>query len=868
MSGIKFCNFENTIIKSSLLCIIIVFISNIVSAQIALPAYKDTEFSTTYRHRLSLFRLLPIERNDIIFLGNSITAGNEWSELFRDGKIKNRGISGDITAGVLHRLPGIIQQKPAKIFLLIGINDLSRGISTDSILRNIFLAADYIHQESPATRLYIQSILPVNKQLNLYTNHTDKKDSILIINRQLDANATEHHFVFINLYPHFTNAEAALDTALTDDGLHLRGEGYMRWYHCIYPYVYGLQDKPALIPLPQHIRWDTGLFPLFRCNSISINDSLLYPLALCLNKTIPNVQIEINAKSTFSNTRYSINLHLDKSNGALSDEEAYTLTVSDQKVIVSAGTAHGIFNGLQTLHQLMRDGTYIDACTISDEPAFSWRGYMIDVGRNYMSMDLLRQQIDVMAQYKLNVFHFHATEDIAWRIAIRQYPQLTAPATMLRDKGMYYTETEIRDLIAYCKERFITFVPEIDMPGHSAAFRRAMGVDMQSDSGMYILRNILKEFCSTYDLPYFHIGGDEVHIVNKQFIPAMTQLLEGLGKKVIGWQPGANFTSGTIRQLWMDDAARISQEPNIRVIDSRHLYLNHMDPLESVITIFNRRIGDTDHEDSTVMGATLCMWPDRAVATDKDILRMNPVYPGMLAFAERSWRGGGHPGWVSGIDTSYQAEFTEFENRLLDHKQQYFKEKAFPYVRQSNYKWTLYGPYQNKGDVNRKFLIEYPTIRESSPAPAGQAMGGTIILRHWWAPLIKGTLEHPEENTTCYATTRIWSDEAKDGKFWIGFNDISRSPATDSPPFGAWDDKGSAVWVNSQLIPPPHWLRPGQKGNSAIPLTDEGYSYRTPTIIHLKKGWNNVLIKAPIAGFQGVDWQNPVKWMFTFAEVQ
>ncbi|HRF25527.1 MAG TPA: family 20 glycosylhydrolase, partial [Chitinophagaceae bacterium] len=82
--------------------------------------------------------------------------------------------------------------------------------------------------------------------------------------------------------------------------------------------------------------------------------------------------------------------------------------------------------------------------TITDWPAFSWRGYMIDVGRNYIEMNLLKQQIDVMATHKLNVFHFHATEDIAWRIAIKQYPQLTSPEFMLRNKGMYYSEDEIK----------------------------------------------------------------------------------------------------------------------------------------------------------------------------------------------------------------------------------------------------------------------------------------------------------------------------------------------------------------------------------------------------------------------------------------
>ncbi len=236
-----------------------------------------------------------------------------------------------------------------------------------------------------------------------------------------------------------------------------------------------------------------------------------------------------------------IELSIGKIKVAQNEAEAYQLDVNATTIKLVANTAHGIFNGIQTLKQLLRTETMIDGCSITDWPAFSWRGYMIDVGRNYMSMPLLKQQIDVMAANKLNVFHFHATEDIAWRIAIKQYPQLTAPEHMLRNKGMYYSEAEMKELINYCKERHITFVPEIDMPGHSAAFKRSMKTDMQSDSGLVIVKNILKEFCTTYDVPYIHIGADEVKITNKKFIPEVTAYIENLGKKVIGWQPGGNF---------------------------------------------------------------------------------------------------------------------------------------------------------------------------------------------------------------------------------------------------------------------------------------------------------------------------------------
>ncbi len=149
-----------------------------------------------------------------------------------------------------------------------------------------------------------------------------------------------------------------------------------------------------------------------------------------------------------------------------------------------------------------------------------------------------------------------------------------------------------------------------------------------------------------------------------------------------------------------------------------------------------------------------------------------------------------------------------------------------------------------------------------------QVTGGTIVLRHWWAPLIKGAIDDPKENSTVYAVTKIRSDEDAVKNFWIGFNNISRSPATDSPPLNAWDNKNSEVWVNGKLVPPPHWKHPGQKGNPEIPLVDEGYEYREPTKIFLHKGWNEILIKSPAGSFIGKDWQNPVKWMFTFVSLR
>ncbi len=622
-------------------------------------------------------------------------------------------------------------------------------------------------------------------------------------------------------------------------------------------------EIPSIVPLPQQLEWKQGFFVLQQCKGI-VADANLKTEPGFLRNALKKLGVEVPVVPAGMRGS-TIELRLDNT-VSLASPERYRLKVSNQKVVLTAQTSHGIFNGIQTLLQIITPGKKLLSCEVTDWPAFSWRGYMIDVGRNYMPMDLLKQQIDAMARYKLNIFHFHPTEDIAWRFAISQYPQLTAAETMTRDKGKFYSQKEIKELIQYCKERHITFVPEIDMPGHSAAFKRAMGVDMQSDSGIAIVKNILKEICTKYDVPYIHIGADEVKIHDQNFIPEVTRWIESFGKRVIGWQPGGNFTKNTIRQLWMEDAGNKLSEENIRYIDSRHLYLNHMDPLEAVVTIFNREIGNKQQGDSNLLGGTLCVWNDRRAENPLDILKMNTVYPGIVTFAERVWRGGGQQGWISNESDGNIPDFNAFENRLLQQKEEYFSGVPFPYQPTTQMHWNLYGPYDNGGDVKKKFEPEWDTTYSDWKFYDRQ-LGGTVVLRHWWYPLIKGAIKDAKENSTFYALTRLWSEKDGVQDFWIGFNNLSRSQATDSPPEGSWDYKGSEVWVNGEIVAPPHWKRAGSKGDLEVPLVDEGYEYRTPTKIFLKRGWNTVLLKCPVGSFKGKDWHNPVKWEFTFLPI-
>ena len=613
-------------------------------------------------------------------------------------------------------------------------------------------------------------------------------------------------------------------------------------------------QQVALIPEPQQLDWKKGAIDTRGIHNIVINDSSLLPLAHSIQKILSPQKFQISFSKPAS-LKY-ITLTLDPSNQPQKSEEAYSLSAKENSITIHSKSLHGIFNGIQTLQQLLVQKPLLAQVDIMDWPAFKWRGYMVDAARNFMSLNLLKQQIDIMAAYKLNVFHFHITEDIAWRLESKKYPELTSPKNMLRNAGNYYSVADMQMLIAYCKERFITLVPEIDMPGHSAAFERAMGVNMQSEKGSDICKNILKEICNTFDVPIIHIGGDEVTITNPNFLTDMASVLSSKGKKVVAWDPGGSLPKGTYLQMWNGN---IKPKQDFPAIDSRNLYLNHLDPLDGVVSTFNHQICDTSYGSDNKIGATLCLWPDRRVANEDDMIRMNAVYPIMLSFAERCWKGG---------NNINPASLIVFEDKLMSHKKSYFKNLPFPYVAHSNIEWQLIGPYKNNGNTSTVFAPEYVRFFDTAKLQNTLTLkGGTIWLKHFWHPMIKSHLQNPLDSTTWYATRKFWSNTDTVKNYWIGFNNISRSPATDSPPVGAWDNKGSTVWVNGITIDPPIWIRGGQKGNSEIPLIDEGYEYRPPTKIRVYKGWNTVLIKAPVASTKS-EWQNPVKWMFTFVEME
>lgn len=199
---------------------------------------QETKYSTFYYQRATLFEELPVYSDDIIFLGNSITNGCEWSELFANPHVKNRGISGDIARGVYDRLDPILSGKPAKIFLLIGINDVARDSSAQSIVRDIRLITEKIQKDSPSSRLYLQSVLPVSDHYKMFEGHTSRWQRVVEINKGLQQLAEEKGATYVDLYSHFVDsATGKMNINYSNDGLHLLGKGYLLWRDIVTPYI-------------------------------------------------------------------------------------------------------------------------------------------------------------------------------------------------------------------------------------------------------------------------------------------------------------------------------------------------------------------------------------------------------------------------------------------------------------------------------------------------------------------------------------------------------------------------------------------------------------------------------------------------------
>lgn len=564
--------------------------------------------------------------------------------------------------------------------------------------------------------------------------------------------------------------------------------------------------------------------------------------------------------------------------GAKFQEEAYHLLITKKGILLEATTPKGMYWGRQTLEQLKTTKNkkiYLPQCEITDWPAFRIRGFMHDVGRSFIPVEELKREISLLSRYKINVFHWHLTENQAWRLECKKYPQLNAPENMEREKGKYYTLEEARQLVEFCKQHQVLLIPEIDMPGHSAAFERTFKTDMQSEKGTQILKDIIDEVCATFDVPYLHIGTDEVQFTNPEFVPMMVKYIRDKGKKVISYNPGWNYKPGEIdmTQLW---SYRGKAQKGIPAIDCRYHYANHFDTYADLVAMFNSRIYNQPEGSDDLAGCIVAFWNDRYIDNTPQLLAENNFYPYMLTLAERAWRGGGNcyfdgKGTLLWEDEPKQlAAFKEFEDRLLWQKNTWLKEVPFPYVRQTQSEWQITDAFPNGGDLNKVFPPEEKEDSvyqyEGKTYKTRKIIGNGIYLRHVWGTLVPGFYANPQENHTAYATRWIYSPKERKAKLALEFQNYSRSESDLAPRQGTWDYKCSRAWLNGQEIMPPVWKNTNAERSNEITLKNENYMSRPAIDITLKKGWNKLMLKLPVGKFSSKE-TRLVKWMFTAALV-
>lgn len=216
-----------------LLATLIIISSNGTSQTVK---WDSTYRPGSYALKVAQFRSYPNSKKDIVFFGNSITDYVDWNELMQCKNARNRGISGDITFGLLERLEEVTEGKPAKIFILIGINDIARNIPDSIILDNYKKMIHRIKAESPKTKIYFNTLFPVNNTFP-DRNHFNKDEHILYINKELKRIGVEEKITIIDIYPHLLDAENRLDKKYTYDGLHPTIEGYLKWVAILKPYI-------------------------------------------------------------------------------------------------------------------------------------------------------------------------------------------------------------------------------------------------------------------------------------------------------------------------------------------------------------------------------------------------------------------------------------------------------------------------------------------------------------------------------------------------------------------------------------------------------------------------------------------------------
>ncbi len=538
-------------------------------------------------------------------------------------------------------------------------------------------------------------------------------------------------------------------------------------------------------------------------------------------------------------------------------DEGYTLEIKGTTAILRAKTSQGLVWAKVTLSQLLDNEGLVRVVKIKDYPAFPIRGFMHDTGRNFRDVETLKKELDLFSAYKLNVFHWHLTDNPAWRIESKCYPQLNdakyCPAS--RNPGKFYTYDEIRDVIKYAKERGITVIPELDIPGHSQYFWTIFGFQMDDPRGMEILDKLFTEFFAEIpaeDCPYIHIGSDEVRRKMKDaegFVRHYEQLLAKHNRIPIVWDPGIKPSSTTVCQIWNEAIKNsIAENKDYKnpYLDSYMGYLNHSNLINNIHRNFLHQMCTVEKGSERALGGILCLWNDVRLASQEQLYPINGMPIAMLPFAERAWVGGKGYGLdydmlVPGPENQGHHDLVAFEKKMAYHRDNNLRDWDIRWVANAHIPWQV--------------TIPQPQGTKIEDMQWTKAYGGSVNLY----ALGKQHGVKQANKMVAWLKTEIYSEEEREIRAWVSLETPSRSTRRSAGigKQGEWETGGKVTINGEPVVPPTPWEEPGAYAyhfstykyadiQNLAWTNEQLFWMREPAKIKLKKGWNTLLIEAPL----------------------
>jgi hexosaminidase len=449
----------------------------------------------------------------------------------------------------------------------------------------------------------------------------------------------------------------------------------------------------TLFPTPADMQRKQGEFSLSASTRISGDEEYARKLADTFKQTIQS--LPLTDRKTPNVILFSL-----VSDSSIPDG-GYHLQVKPDTIQLSSSSACGLFHAKEALLQLARFGKgKLRCCTINDAPTYQWRGFMLDESRHFFGKEKVKQYLDIMASLRLNVFHWHLTDEPGWRIEIKKYPKLTQTGAVgnyhnPRAAAAFYTQEDIKEIVAYAAERHIMIVPEFDMPGHATAVCHAYPEVSGGGEGRWqgftfhpckeetyrFISDVLDEMISLFPSPYIHIGGDEVHYGNQSwftdpdiqqfiaeknlvdvkglehyFIRRIAGLIASKGKTMIGWDEivDAEVSPKQAVVMWWRHDRQYqllkALESGYRVIltPRRPMYAdfiqhashhvgrqwNGYNPLENVYHFPESISHLFKGYENQIMGMQMSLWTEK-VADEKRLDFM--VFPRLIGLAEAAW---------------------------------------------------------------------------------------------------------------------------------------------------------------------------------------------------------------------------------------